>query len=1068
MADFFFFTDPQLMTTQDAAEAFGVIDTDNYRIDSMHSATSTPKAYAVTAGQILVQEVVDNADLVNVVLKPNNQPDLNLPTVEYIIYKGVLKSSLVEGAKVAAATSNDFTKQIHTDLAAYYENSVKAPVPAELPYSGDVLGLYYRADATDQSFLAEDDTPLSKAFYNSEIEGSPLQTVKAGAHLGNFSSAKFGILVSFEKVGYTPTFKLARELETKITVDATTEESTAAVKFNVKHKKEEVHNFIDPAAFFGTFTQLGLNSGGTKKGDDLYSTVVSKFANSNKVYLDLRNEYDDSYNYYENYGNFVYWNLEGTEEYTQKDYYGDNQWPVLSIDNTELAEGKTLKLGFPKGDNDFPTIFLKSGYLENLGVSELPKDYESYLGGAIDENSVVSFDDKLKFPTVSTGQVYSNYFQLKYIKRYTTSESQLLGLSLKKESYLDNLFPIFDMQIPFSNTKADISVKTFHENVYIDKSNINESEFYANAGIAIDNESVNFIAYPLHYNSAETETTEVLPLAGKESFEGNSFLDDFNKNFSNYGIQKQNFATKDTNIEYLTLNTGVGQAVIADDGEVSVEQEISVKQASIGKTYDYDNINILSLTKEEMEQLAALKEAQFTAPYKVYLGIGNVNDLSVDENGYSSINLVLRGLKEEDGIIATKEVSTTVQLFAEDSIYNWDENSVVNERVIDAIWVDKDLNKTTLLPYGDNTARVLIKTENILGNTLEISVMQNGALFPRLTNSVTVSSNETIFSFDFTSEVFGTEANIGQFYIRTRIGTSRTAIGTNRSFANAGNDYLRVHAVRYVPEVMQNLGWLNAKKTQDYWFSNAANSNARSVNPELNFVSFDWLLGFERANEEYQQIISTLWKTENAKDSLRDEIQRMISNGLINMPTAANEVEFGELSFSVDDLIEKVIDGRNEIMPKIEDYYYTSLSHQIDKIPIADGDGIEPRDDLFGTLGSYNWRVAASGTLTYVNDIELKVTIESLTIYVKDSFDFDERADEYLGDWDFKDNELTINALALFDEGVKVPLPGNIAIHNSDYRAFRNDHNKGGNYHIYSTLRTVNITTDNQFNIILL
>ena len=37
-----------------------------------------------------------------------------------------------------------------------------------------------------------------------------------------------------------------------------------------------------------------------------------------------------------------------------------------------------------------------------------------------------------------------------------------------------------------------------------------------------------------------------------------------------------------------------------------------------------------------------------------------------------------------------------------------------------------------------------------------------GKLFPRLTNSVTVGSSDTIFSFDFTPEVFGTEANIGE------------------------------------------------------------------------------------------------------------------------------------------------------------------------------------------------------------------------------------------------------------------------------------------------------------------
>ena len=675
MADFFFFTDSEKLKQQDSSKAFGVIDRNNYRISSMHSANSLTKAYAITSGQVLVQNIQGEEDLVTIVLKPNVQPDLNLPKVEYIIYKGILKSSLVTGTKVAPNT-NDLTRQIYTDLELYYKNLVEEPIPEEMPHIGNTLGLNYQAETTEVSYLAKDSDPLSKAFYNSNADQMPLQSVRAGFHIGDFTTENFGILISFEKIGFTPTFKLARELESKISFDEDLSDAArSAEKFKRKHDKEEVHNFIDPAAFFGAFTQLGLESKGEKKEDALYDAVISKFANRNTIYLDIRNEYDDSFNYYENYGDTIFWNTSSdTEELESVNYYEDTQWPILAIEESKLSS-KTLKLALPKGDNDYPLLFLKRGYLENLGVDKLPEKYEAYLGGQIDEFGTVSFEGKLQIPTTSSDKIYSNYFQLKYIKRYTTSDSQYAGLSLRKESYLDNLFPVFDMQIPFTN-EGSINLKTFTESAYIDKSNINEADFFVNTGVAVDNEAINFIAFPQHYSSSETQTNETLPLSGKQSFDGTTFLDDFNKNFSNYGIQKQNFATKDTNIEYLTLNTGVGQAVIADNGEVSVVQKISIKKASIGKSYDNDNINILSLTKEEMEQLVVLKETQFTEPYKVYLGIGNVNDLSVDKNGYSSIDLVLRGLKEEEGTITTKEVSTTVQMFAEDSIYNWDENSV--------------------------------------------------------------------------------------------------------------------------------------------------------------------------------------------------------------------------------------------------------------------------------------------------------------------------------------------------------------------------------------------------------
>ena len=78
MADFFFFTDLDLLNSQSSDQAFGPVisgdpiydaNKDKYRLTSVHTATSTPLAYAVCKGQVLVQEDATNSALVNVVFR---------------------------------------------------------------------------------------------------------------------------------------------------------------------------------------------------------------------------------------------------------------------------------------------------------------------------------------------------------------------------------------------------------------------------------------------------------------------------------------------------------------------------------------------------------------------------------------------------------------------------------------------------------------------------------------------------------------------------------------------------------------------------------------------------------------------------------------------------------------------------------------------------------------------------------------------------------------------------------------------------------------------------------------
>lgn len=99
MSEFCFYTNHVLLNSQ-SNNGYGPLSSDpniKYRLQNLHSATSSPAAFAITQGEILVQEVSSDPSLVNVVLRPHKQPDLDLPKIEYIIYKGILKSSLVNG-----------------------------------------------------------------------------------------------------------------------------------------------------------------------------------------------------------------------------------------------------------------------------------------------------------------------------------------------------------------------------------------------------------------------------------------------------------------------------------------------------------------------------------------------------------------------------------------------------------------------------------------------------------------------------------------------------------------------------------------------------------------------------------------------------------------------------------------------------------------------------------------------------------------------------------------------------------------------------------------------------------
>lgn len=221
---FHFFTEPAKLQNQTNGQAFGPIDENNYRLGNMFSATSNAKAFAITGGNVLVQPIEGNSSEVNIILKPEEQPNLNFPKIDYIIYKGVVKSSIINGSNVADRTNNDLTSVIWESHDKLVEAGMQDLDP--VPLASNALGFAYSSSATDE-YKALDEDSLNIAFYNSENKLSP---VKSGDYLGDLNASSFGFMVIFEKIGFEPTFKLARELDSKLSFTALSPSATNAEK----------------------------------------------------------------------------------------------------------------------------------------------------------------------------------------------------------------------------------------------------------------------------------------------------------------------------------------------------------------------------------------------------------------------------------------------------------------------------------------------------------------------------------------------------------------------------------------------------------------------------------------------------------------------------------------------------------------------------------------------------------------------------------------------------------------------------------------------------------------------
>lgn len=656
-----FFTEPTIPTPQVSSNAFGAINNNEYRICNLFAMSSSAKAFAICNGEILVQESYENSNLVNIVIKPSEQPNLDLPKIEYIVYKGIIKNSIIQNdGIIASASNNDLTRKIWESYALYlaaFNDNTEIILP-ENPTANDVLGFAYSNTGSGDNKML-DAEPLNKAFYN---PSKTLFTIVGGDYIGDFNSSEMGIVMAFEKHGLSHQFKLAREHDSKIIFTPLDPNASNAEKFKRKHEKEIALGYIDSCAFFSAFYNIGIkvftnNTFEKLTTTDLYETIITQHYNKQKIYLDIRNEYSDSINYYENYTNNIGLKLDNSS-YTSINYYRNN-WPILVLDNFEIPLGnsnKTIRLKLPIRDKQIPTLYLKRSYISEIGLDILPQGNQKF--PVMDEDNISNNEIELPYTLIlqkADNEIISDYLIIKYFsaipeKAEDTDTEQLIY----KRYYIDNLFPISDLTIPFSQNTGKSTFKLFYDTGYIDKLLINASSYSHSIGMAIDDDYITFISLPFTYNfNVRNNADDTIPLGGLETISDKPFLLQITDLLKVIKLIKGKFLIDSVEKEFLKF---------------AVNEDVTTV-GKIANNYTFEDVTVFALTTQQFNDIKLIKEQQFPDEYKVYIGITNVQ-IGVDDTGtsYTKFSYVLNGIKEHEGEIIAHHVPTGIEIYTDQKI----------------------------------------------------------------------------------------------------------------------------------------------------------------------------------------------------------------------------------------------------------------------------------------------------------------------------------------------------------------------------------------------------------------
>lgn len=453
-----FFIDTEGLPEQTAADMrFGPSDanaTTRFNLTTQFALTADRKAFACEAGMMVVQKNASNpAGLVNLIIKPTTPTKINGVCVKYYIYRGVRLSSFFSGVG-SAMTINPKNNSNTEFVASFWSYQEKVRVFKPLISNSPLSFGYGDTGALTDSCRIKD-------IFNGSLSAKAFP-VKAGMWIGDFrGGTQLGFEVEVMSEWGTGLGTLEEYRSPRISYSI----PESLTDLEEKRKRHYILRFIDPAAFFGMHASTGVSTttyaGAIKNpsvlrtltANDFYSNILDKFANKNRVYLDVRSERGVSYNFYNNYkidnAHPENIRINGANE-AGAVVYGISGWPLHFIDTSTrqvLTNKNKITFRLRINDNTRPVLFIENSDLTSSNRSNKVNFYKE--DTLIVEGAEWTNTTTLYFESART---YSNpdYANIScYIKLYYYHGDPIAATNtthLRNTKYFDSAFCSIDLE----------------------------------------------------------------------------------------------------------------------------------------------------------------------------------------------------------------------------------------------------------------------------------------------------------------------------------------------------------------------------------------------------------------------------------------------------------------------------------------------------------------------------------------------------------------------------------------------------------------------------------------------
>jgi hypothetical protein len=525
-----------------------------------------------------------------------------------------------------------------------------------------------------------DNDPIDNLFYKNNLEYQ-FPSVIGGWVIGEFNSAAFGLEILTEKIDYTPKLNLTRKMENRIEVQELSPSFSNIEVFRHWHDKEEILNYVDPCAFFGSFYGDKIRAKSSTgdfekfKKNEVYNNILKgiqhisgpagNFYNKNRIYLDIRNDYNQSYNYSKEYGAEIQVAFDDVSELTSTPYCTDN-WPIMMISNSMFPVDNTsnkneIHIKLPLGQNQNPLLYISFGYrLFELNTFRTLKNKKQFLD--LDYVPSELFTNKVSLVVPNNTDilgttVISSLVLLRYFKRIDWEDSNPLpssGTVVNRLNSLDNLFVPFQMNIPFLDM-MNVNYKTYEEEVFIEKS-FGSAQFIAKSGVAKDNYNITLFAFAKNSKRRlNIKAGKSIALSTGQTNNYDHFLSFLDTEIFKNQLSTGEIALGLDTIDYLTFSKG------------------DFDWGSSNKFLSANAEDLIILTIDRVTYETTLPNLVNTnnllTDYKIFIGARQLErEIDDNESEYISFELLLRGFIDISGNVEIIEIPTNIKMYSHDLI----------------------------------------------------------------------------------------------------------------------------------------------------------------------------------------------------------------------------------------------------------------------------------------------------------------------------------------------------------------------------------------------------------------